>query len=163
MNVLIESDILVNTLPSTPHTAYMLTHDLFREASKSRGSRPGPLFINIGRGDVISTSDLLACLENDSTTEEITQDHQPCLSHAVLDVVEEEPLPSSSPIWSHPQISITPHISAISTPELVLGVFTDNLIRFLEIKEEHQQDGHEELNKELRQGLKYVVDQSKGY
>jgi phosphoglycerate dehydrogenase-like enzyme len=134
--VLLQCDVLVNTLPSTPHTSCMLTHSLLQEAatSTSRGGRPAPLFINIGRGDVISTTDLLAALgeeEGGEEGEEAATRAQAGLSYAVLDVVEEEPLPPSSPLWTHPRVYITPHISAISTPDLVMGVFLDNLERFL--------------------------------
>jgi len=33
------------------------------------------------------------------------------LSHAILDVVQIEPLPTSSPMWRHADITITPHVS----------------------------------------------------
>jgi len=166
MDILVESDILVNTLPSTPRTTHMLTHSLFQEASRARGDRPPPLFINIGRGDIITTSDLLASLNEEESSEVASQQPSPksCLSYAVLDVVEEEPLPSSSPLWTHPNVSITPHISAISTPELVIGVFTENLIKFLDIQEGLAEG--DEIDKGLdavRQSLNYVVDRSKGY
>lgn len=167
MNVLVESDVVVNTLPSTPHTTHMLTHSLFQEASIARGDRPPPLFINIGRGDIITTSDLLASLNEEGGTQDDAAQQSSstsCLSYAVLDVVEEEPLPPTSPLWTHPKVSITPHISAISTPELVIGVFTENLLKFLEIQEglPEGDEGGESLDS-LRQSLNYVVNSSKGY
>ena len=36
------------------------------------------------------------------------------LSHAILDVFQKEPLSSSSPLWGHPKITITPHIAGIT-------------------------------------------------
>ena len=55
------------------------------------------------------------------------------LAQASLDVVREEPLSSDSPIWAHPKITLTPHISAL-TPQSGLRtdqVFLNNLQRFL--------------------------------
>ena len=57
------------------------------------------MMINVGRGTLIVEADLVAAL-NDGL-----------IRHAVLDVCQVEPLPESSPMWSHPGITITPHVS----------------------------------------------------
>ena len=145
----------------------MLTKSILQEAAATRrlqqvctssslysdelGAKPAPLFINIGRGDVITTEELLGALDDRE---------EAGLSYAVLDVVEEEPLPQSNPLWTHPRVTVTPHISAISTPELVMGVFIENLEIFLQL---HDHITHDELTFELIRKLNYVVDRSKGY
>ncbi|DAZ97597.1 TPA: hypothetical protein N0F65_002216 [Lagenidium giganteum] len=127
--VLEEADVIVSVLPSTASTRYLLT-----EEQLSLCSRKKPLFINVGRGDVVSEQTLLHALDK-------------CwLSHAVLDVFETEPLPPTSALWSHPNVSITPHLSAISFPEDVATVFIDNLNRFL-----------------ANEPLQFAFDWSRGY
>ena len=57
------------------------------------------MLINAGRGDLVVEHDLVVNLN---------QGH---LGGAVLDVVSSEPLPEDSPLWSHPKITVTPHVS----------------------------------------------------
>jgi len=57
------------------------------------------VLINVGRGDAVVEPDLLAALDAGE------------LHAAVLDVVSKEPLPTESPLWNHPKIVITPHVS----------------------------------------------------
>ena len=55
------------------------------------------------------------------------------IAGAGLDVMEEEPLPTDSPIWGLPNLVMSPHASA-TTPELFEGrkrIFKENLRRFL--------------------------------
>jgi phosphoglycerate dehydrogenase-like enzyme len=59
------------------------------------------LFINVGRGDVMKTQDLVAALDIG------------LFSNAVLDVTEKEPLPEDSELWGHARCKITPHVSAV--------------------------------------------------
>ena len=55
------------------------------------------------------------------------------IAHAVLDVFEEEPLPSDHPFWIEENITITPHLSAKSprNTERVLNVFRQNLDKYI--------------------------------
>jgi phosphoglycerate dehydrogenase-like enzyme len=128
-HVLAVSDVIINTLPSTPDTRGLLTSERLRLCQPR-----APVFINIGRGDVTTSDVLIDALA------------QRYLSRAILDVFETEPLPADHPLWKNDRVTITPHISAVSTPALVARVFVDNLIRFV---------AHDEL--------KYVVDMRKGY
>lgn len=114
--VLRSADYLVNVLPSTELTRGMLAGDTFQHCAVV-GKRP-PVFINVGRGSVTDETALLKALE------------QKWLGGAVLDVFPKEPLPSSSPLWSHPRILITPHISAPSFAEDTASLFLENLGRF---------------------------------
>ena len=52
------------------------------------------------------------------------------LSGAALDVFGEEPLPESSPLWSHPKITLTPHIAAISQPAIAVQYVLDGIAAF---------------------------------
>jgi glyoxylate/hydroxypyruvate reductase A len=61
--------------------------------------KPGAMLINVGRGDLVVESDLLAALDAGR------------LGGAVLDVFRTEPLPPDHPFWAHPNITVTPHVS----------------------------------------------------
>lgn len=104
---------LVNALPSTPNTVGMLNGDVLRRCKNS------PVFINIGRGSIISEDCLLNALK------------QKWISGAMLDVFEVEPLPASSPLWATPDVIITPHMSGPSRPQEVVKSFMINFEKFL--------------------------------
>ena len=57
------------------------------------------------------------------------------LGHAVLDVFEVEPLPAEDPLWSHPGVTILPHISAPTHKGSASAIAADNLRRYLETGE----------------------------
>ncbi|RLN50070.1 hypothetical protein BBJ29_000920 [Phytophthora kernoviae] len=113
--VLEQSDYVVNVLPSTDATRYLLTENTLEVCSKKK-----PVFINVGRGDVVAVDTIVNALDKG------------LLSKAVLDVFEQEPLPKESPLWSHPKVIVTPHISGSVFPEDVADVFVKNLCRRLE-------------------------------
>jgi glyoxylate/hydroxypyruvate reductase A len=91
--VLGDADFIASVLPSTPQTA-----GLFDAARLSR-LKPGAVLMNAGRGDLVIESDLLRALDAG------------CPAGAVLDVFATEPLPPEHPFWSHPKITVTPHVS----------------------------------------------------
>ncbi|XP_055930434.1 glyoxylate/hydroxypyruvate reductase A-like isoform X2 [Argiope bruennichi] len=127
-DILSDCDYLCNTLPSTPLTRGILSASVLRNCKKN------PVFINVGRGDVIPEVELLQALRTG------------CLSGSVLDVFETEPLPKSSQLWHMPEVTITPHVAAISKPEHIAEEFFNVFLRYVE--------GHE---------LKNVVRWSDGY
>ena len=90
------ADIVVNTLPLTPDTRGQFDARVF--ATFKRGA----YFINVGRGATVVTADLIAALRTGT------------VAGAGLDVVDPEPLPSDHPLWTMPNVIITPHSSSDS-------------------------------------------------
>lgn len=103
------TDILAVLLPLTPDTRGLLDRSLLRRLSLSgrHPNLPGPVLINAGRGGLQVDADILAALAAGE------------LYAASLDVFEAEPLPHSSPLWSHPRVVVTPHNAAESTPSAI--------------------------------------------
>lgn len=124
-----QCDYVISVLPSTPQTRYLL-HDKLQHCDTKRGT----VLINIGRGDLVSESVLLEALEKQF------------LRSAVLDVTEQEPLPATSKLWQHPQVTLTPHVSGITLKNDIVDLFERNMQRMM--------NGEQ---------LLYPVDVSKGY
>ncbi|MDN5843215.1 MAG: glyoxylate/hydroxypyruvate reductase A [Alcaligenaceae bacterium] len=93
---LARSRVLVNVLPLTPETQGILRRDTLSQLL------PDAYLINIARGGHLVEDDLLQLLADGR------------LCGAALDVFAEEPLPEGHPFWSHPKVSVTPHIAAAS-------------------------------------------------
>jgi phosphoglycerate dehydrogenase-like enzyme len=85
-----EADVVVNLLPATAETERLL------DAPALARMRSGALLVNGGRGTTVDTAALLDAL---------TAGHV----RAVLDVVEPEPLPEEHPLWTAPNLILTPH------------------------------------------------------
>jgi len=90
---LARTQVLVNALPLTPHTENLLDRNAFARVPR------GAHVINVGRGGTIVDADLLAALDDGQ------------LASATLDVFRVEPLPANHPFWSHPKVTVTPHLS----------------------------------------------------
>ena len=88
--------VLVCVLPLTPDTEGILNASTFAKL------KPNAYLINVARGRHLVESDLLTMLDNGH------------LAGATLDVFRDEPLPGQHAFWTHPKITITPHISAIT-------------------------------------------------
>jgi len=86
-------DYVCSVLPSTPETRNLA------DARFLRAMKSGAVLVNVGRGDLVVDADLLAALDSGH------------LAGAVLDVFRTEPLPPGHPFWSHPRITVTPHVS----------------------------------------------------
>ena len=108
------ADVVAVALPLTEETT-----DLF-DASKFALMKEGSWFVNVGRGRIVVTDDLLAALDSDH------------LAGACLDVTEPEPLPADHPLWKSDKVLITPHVSSWSelTRERRREVFLENMRRF---------------------------------
>jgi phosphoglycerate dehydrogenase-like enzyme len=113
-DLLPEADYVVIAAPLTA-----ATRGMFDAAAFAR-LRRGAYLINIARGEIVDTPALLAAL------------HEGRLGGAALDALPEEPLPPDHPLWSAPNVWITPHISASSPHmrERAIGVFLENLRRY---------------------------------
>jgi len=107
---LADTDILAVLLPLTPDTHGILDRRLLAKLSRrGRDARlPGPVLINAGRGGLQVDADIAASLAAGE------------LYAASLDVFEAEPLPHSSPLWSHPRVVVTPHNAAESAPAAIV-------------------------------------------
>lgn len=108
----LSSDIVVNLLPLTPATRGFLGAATFAQMKR------GAALINVARGAHVVEADLLAALAEGQ------------LSHAVLDVFETEPLPAEHPFWRHPQITVLPHVAAITDPVSASARIAANIARF---------------------------------
>ncbi|MFX3623571.1 MAG: D-2-hydroxyacid dehydrogenase [Ectobacillus sp.] len=99
---------IISTLPLTKETERLFNRQFFQLLNEAS-------FINVGRGKTVHEADLLEALEKKH------------LRLAILDVLAQEPLPEHSPLWNHPQVTITPHISAITSPEEAAACFLETL------------------------------------
>jgi glyoxylate/hydroxypyruvate reductase A len=98
------SDYVVSVLPSTPETLGMFDRKLFQQFN------PRSLLINVGRGDLVNEPELMQALDDGE------------LAGAILDVMSIEPLPADNPLWLHPRVQLTPHISGYHLGDAVLDI-----------------------------------------
>jgi phosphoglycerate dehydrogenase-like enzyme len=77
--------------------------------------------VNVGRGGVVDEEALIERLAGGS------------LAGAALDVFEREPLPEDSPLWTLPNVILSPHDTALvpAEPERIMDLFLDNIRRYL--------------------------------
>lgn len=126
--LLARSDILVLLLPLTPATENLL------DATALARLPSGAVVLNPGRGGLIDDDALLSALDNGT------------LSHATLDTFRVEPLPAEHPFWSHPKVTVTPHIASETRPETAAQVIAENIRR-----------------SEAGEPLLHLVDRAQGY
>ncbi|HEX5586667.1 MAG TPA: NAD(P)-dependent oxidoreductase [Acidimicrobiia bacterium] len=109
-----EADHVVVAAPATPATHHLLDADAFA------AMKPGAHLVNIARGSLVDQDALLAALDAGE------------LAAASLDVVDPEPLPAGHPLYAHPKVRVSAHISW-STPfgmARTLELFVENVRRY---------------------------------
>ena len=114
--VLAEADSLVVTAALTAETKGMI------DASALAAMKPGGVLVNIARGAIVDTDALVAALNSGR------------LAGAGLDVTDPEPPPPDHPLWSCPNLIITPHVSGMGSPAVrrrIGALVMDNLSLFL--------------------------------
>ncbi|MBY0612146.1 MAG: glyoxylate/hydroxypyruvate reductase A [Beijerinckiaceae bacterium] len=111
-DMLSKTDILVCLLPLTPQTRRLLGRRTLSHLPR------GASLINFGRGPVVVVDDLIALLDDAH------------IAHAVLDVFEREPLPQESRLWSHPAVTVLPHISAETNRTTAAAIAAANIRAF---------------------------------
>ncbi len=94
----------------------------------------GASLVNLARGAHVVEADLLAALDRGH------------LHHAVLDVFATEPLPSAHAFWTHPSVTVLPHVAAPTDPRSAAPIAARNV-------------------RALREGrpLEHLVDRGRGY
>lgn len=102
--------MLINLLPNTPETVGILDQSLFAQLNA------GAYIINLARGAHMKEDDLLAALASGQ------------VAAATLDVFAKEPLATEHPFWKHPRVTITPHIAAITLPEVAMDYVAQNIL-----------------------------------
>ena len=121
-------DYLVSVLPRTETTNEIVNEELLNTLPSNA------VFINVGRGNAVDNSALVDALNANK------------LAAAVLDVTNPEPLPEDHPFWTTDNLYLTFHTSAMSYPEDMVRVFSENYHLYNEGKP-----------------LKYQVDFERGY
>jgi glyoxylate/hydroxypyruvate reductase len=108
-NMLKQTDILVCLIPLTRNTKYLLNYKTLSYLKK------GASIINFARGAIINAKDLVKHLNSGR------------IKHAVLDVFEQEPLPKTSVLWKHKNVTVLPHISAHTDMDTASSIVCKNI------------------------------------
>lgn len=114
--LLAESDYVVIAAPLTDQTRGMFGADELHRM------KPNAVLINISRGPIIKEDALIEALREGA------------IAGAILDVFDQEPLPADNPLWTLPNVIISPHVSGFSHEydERAMTLFAANLGRYLE-------------------------------
>jgi len=121
-------DYLTCVLPRTENTNKLVNAELLNTLPSHA------VFINVGRGNAVDEPALVNALNQDK------------IAAAVLDVTSKEPLPKDHPFWETPNLYLTFHTSAMSYPEDMVRIFSENYQIYIKDKP-----------------LKYQVDFERGY
>jgi len=114
-SMLKECDAVVVTVPLTAETKGLVG------AQQLAALKPGAFLVDVSRGGVVDHDALVAALKKGQ------------LAGAGLDVFAEEPLPADSPLWSLPNVIISPHVAGLSAHYMdrAFTLFKENLRRYL--------------------------------
>lgn len=109
------ADYVVCVLPLTEETKYIFNENVFRKMKDTS------VFINISRGGLVDTDDLVKCLR------------EQVIAGAVLDVFEKEPIGADSELWELDNLVITPHSSGRieNYLEEAMKIFGRNLSEYI--------------------------------
>ena len=123
-----EVDVVVNLLPLTDATRGLFNAKTFALMRRGTG------FVNLARGAHVVEDDLLTALDAGQ------------IGHAVLDVFAHEPLAGGHAFWSHPRVTVLPHVAALTDARSAAQLVAQNI-------------------EALRSGrpLQHLVDRSRGY
>jgi len=110
-DVVASADHLLLALPATDATRCLI------DANRLALAKPTAHLINVARGSVLDQDALVAALDAGK------------LGFATLDVTEPEPLPADHPLWGHPRVRLTPHVSSNYT--VVRQVLLDKISKDL--------------------------------
>ncbi len=108
------ADFVIMTVPHTPQTEGMMNAARFKRMQRSA------FLINIGRGMTVRLDDLVVALRHGE------------IAGAGLDVYEIEPLPAEHPLWTAPNVLLTPHTAGHGPylDQRRLEIILDNMRRF---------------------------------
>jgi phosphoglycerate dehydrogenase-like enzyme len=95
-DLLPEADVVVLVVPLTDETRGLV------DAGFLARIKDGALLVNVARGPVVVTADLVAALHSGRI-------------HAAVDVVDPEPLPPDSALWDAPNLLVSPHVGGASS------------------------------------------------
>lgn len=109
-----DADYVIVTAPLTEQTEGLFDRALFARM------KPSARFINVGRGPIVRSDDLVAALRENE------------IAGAALDVLEEEPPPADHPLWSMPQVMLSAHMAGdfIGWRRALGEQFVDNFRRW---------------------------------
>ncbi len=87
------ADAVVLAAPATDRTAHLVDADVLSSM------RDDAILVNVGRGSLVDTDALVSALQTGG------------IAGAGLDVTSPEPLPEGHPLWSMPNVIVTPHVA----------------------------------------------------
>ena len=108
-----QADIVALTCALTPETTGLMS------AAAFAAMKPSSVFVNVARGKVADETALIATMEGNK------------IWAAALDVTAEEPLPAASPLWTMPNVFVTPHTAGETRAyeDNVIDILIENLDR----------------------------------
>jgi glyoxylate/hydroxypyruvate reductase A len=106
-----KAKIAILLLPDTPATNNTFDADALAMMPE------GAIIINPGRGPLIDDEALLVALDSNH------------IAHATLDTFRVEPLPENHPYWTHPNVTVTPHVAAETRPKHSSLTIAENIRR----------------------------------
>lgn len=127
LDAVAEADFLVVLIPLLPETRHIVGEAVLA------AMKPTAFLINIARGGCVDEAALLSALESGG------------IAGAGVDVFETEPLPDTNPLWSAPNVILTPHVGGFADVyhKQCFPIVLENCRRYL-------QDGPDALSDAVR-------------